>query len=375
MHAFLFPGQGSQHLGMGQDLFDRYPKQTSTASEILGYDIRQLCLEDAQKQLGQTQFTQPALYVVNALSAMAKRDSGLEPMFVAGHSLGEYNALAYAGVFSFEDGLRLVQKRGALMSTAPAGSMAAVIGIDADTVKAALADAALDELDIANINGPKQTILSGPTEALERAQAVMESRQAMFIPLNVSGAFHSRYMAPVKAEFEAFVAGFTFSSPSLPVIANVTAQPHALPDIAQLLGQQLVEPVRWVESMDYLLDAGATDFIECGPGDVLTKLIRGIRTQPRAPKVQPASTAAPVANHTEKGPTSASATSNQQPIDPAIDVKNWNDAYPVGTLVSVAGQQSPIKTRSPATILFGHRAAVYLEGFQGYFALSDIKPV
>lgn len=379
MNAFLFPGQGSQHVGMGQGLFDLYPTETANASEILGYDIKELCLQDPKKQLALTQFTQPALYVVNALAAKAKQAAGVEAKFLAGHSLGEYNALAFAGVFSFEDGLRLVQKRGLLMSTAPPGSMAAIIGIDAETVKASLLEAALDELDIANLNGPKQTILSGPRQALDRAQAVMEARQAMFIPLNVSGAFHSRYMAPVRDEFEAFAASLTFNAPTVPVIANVTAKPHEFTEIPKLLGQQLVKPVRWVESINHLLNTGVTEFIECGPGDVLTKLVRGIRAQPQTKKAD----SAPVESGKSAVPTGAghapvepsTTVSREQPsANPAAEVSAWNDAYPVGTPVNIVGQKGSSKTRSPATLLFGHRAAVYLEGYQGYFALSDVTP-
>ncbi|MDB2407958.1 ACP S-malonyltransferase, partial [Jannaschia sp.] len=257
MKAYLFPGQGSQHVGMGEDLFARFPDLVQEADAILGYSIADLCLTDADRKLTQTDFTQPALFVVNALTARQQRETdGQEPAYAAGHSIGEYNALHFAGALSFSDGLRLVQKRGALMATAPKGTMAAVIGPPPDTVRRILSDGGLDAVDIANLNSDKQTIISGLVEDIDRAQDVFAEAEGMFIPLNVGGAFHSRYMQPVADAFAAFLQGFTFAAPRLPVLANVDARPHDPNGIAASLARQLTAPVLWRDSMHAMLDAG-----------------------------------------------------------------------------------------------------------------------
>ena len=175
MKTYLFPGQGSQHIGMGENLFDAFPDITETADAILGYSIKELCLQDPKQQLGQTQYTQPALYVVNALAYRQKlNETNESPDFVAGHSLGEYNALESAGVISFEDGLKLVQKRGALMSTAPKGTMAAIIGLTADKIDDILTNNTLTAIDIANYNAHNQTIISGLESDIQNSQTIFE---------------------------------------------------------------------------------------------------------------------------------------------------------------------------------------------------------
>src|SRR5436305_5494221 len=162
MTVFLFPGQGSQRIGMGNTLFDEFKAITARADEILGYSIKELCLQDPHQQLGQTQFTQPALYVVNALSYLKKmKEAGQAPAYVSGHSLGEYNALFAAGAFDFETGLQLVKKRGELMSQATGGGMAAVIGFTLEQVDQILKEYGLTSIDIANYNTPTQIVLAG----------------------------------------------------------------------------------------------------------------------------------------------------------------------------------------------------------------------
>ncbi len=290
MIAFVFPGQGSQKRGMGQGLFDEvreYAEVEHEVDAILGYSMRALCLEDPDDRLKETQYTQPALYVVNALHAYKATAEGARPDVVAGHSLGEYNALLAAGVFDFLTGLRLVKKRGELMSQARDGGMAAVIGLDADTIAAVLRDHGLDGIDVANFNSPTQTVVSGPVDEIQRAGPLFQAAGArMCMPLPVSAAFHSRYMAPAAREFAEFLAPMTFSAPRLPVIANVTAEPYpvegtsaedASEAVKSLLVRQITGSVQWVRSVRRLVADGVDTFTEIGPGNVLTRLIQQIR--------------------------------------------------------------------------------------------------
>lgn len=275
---YVFPGQGSQAVGMGGDLFDRYPDLTRQASELLGYSIRELCLEDPEKRLVQTEYTQPALYVVNALTCLARREeTGREPDYLAGHSLGEYDALYAAGVFDFATGLRLVQKRGELMAKVRGGGMAAVIGIPAEKVIEILRNSGCDSVDVANDNSPVQTVLSGPDEDVVRVMPKFKESGARAIKLRVSGAFHSRMMKPVEDEFRQTIAGISFGPPRIPVVANATALPYDPEAIAETLASQISRPVRWTETIRFLLGQPEPEFHELGPGTVLTKLIAQIR--------------------------------------------------------------------------------------------------
>lgn len=279
---FLFPGQGAQSLGMGRDLFPAYPELVAKADAILGYSIVRLCLEDPDRVLANTDYTQPALFVVNALAYYRRREElGDEPDFVAGHSLGEYNALLAAEAFDFETGLRLVQKRGALMGAFAGGGMAAVVGPGRDEIEAVLRASGIDSVDVANFNAPGQTVLSGPTADLERLSPAFKAVQgARFVPLNVRTAFHSRYMTPVKNDFAAFIADFRFAPLTVPVISNFTALPYRDEEIAHNLVQQIDHSVRWVESIQYLLQEDDPVFEELGPGQVLTRLVNEIRKAP-----------------------------------------------------------------------------------------------
>jgi malonyl CoA-acyl carrier protein transacylase len=284
MTAFLFPGQGSQKRGMGQDLFDTVREFVAVEPEvnrILGYSLRRLCLDDTDNRLQQTQYTQPCLYVVNALHYYHAIATGARPQFVAGHSLGEYNALLAAGAFDFITGLRLVQKRGELMARAKNGGMGAVLGLDPTRIAALLEEHDLSGLDIANFNAPAQTVISGPVDQIQRAGPLLEQAGArLFMPLQVSAAFHSRYMAEAADAFADFIAPFSFSPLQLPVIANVTGEPY--PDdrsgaaVRALLVRQITRSVQWTRSIRYLLDRGETRFEEIGPGKVLARLVQEI---------------------------------------------------------------------------------------------------
>ncbi|MBW7982905.1 ACP S-malonyltransferase [Enterobacillus tribolii] len=296
MQVLLFPGQGSQFKGMGQDLWAAYPALAEEASEILGYSIRDLCLNDPQNQLGLTHFTQPALYVVNALHFYRWQESGIQADALAGHSLGEYSALLAGGAFDFATGLRLVQKRGQLMSEASGGGMAAVLGMRADALQDFLREQGLETIDIANQNSPNQSVIAGDIAALERAEQLLRPLNVNCVRLNVSAAFHSRHMRQAQQEFALFLREFELNDPVLPVIANVTARPYQPGEVASLLAQQIASPVRWTESIRYLMGMGEFDYVEMGAdpkrmgGRVLGKMVDEIRrteTAIVAPPPQP----------------------------------------------------------------------------------------
>lgn len=281
MLAFIFPGQGSQRRGMGEGLFDTVPEYVAVEKDVdamLGYSLRDLCLNDPEGRLGLTQFTQPAMYVVSALHMYKALADGQRPAVLAGHSLGEYNALLAGGVFDFLEGLALVKKRGELMGQARNGSMMAVTGIETARIAAVLREQNFATIDIANLNAPTQTVLSGPPDDLKQATGALDKAgAAACIPLSVSAAFHSRYMAPAAAAFEEFIRDMTFKAPQIPVVANVTARPYPpgnpTATVRSLLVKQITQPVQWVQTVRYLRNAGVNEFRETGMGNVLTRLV------------------------------------------------------------------------------------------------------
>lgn len=285
MITYVFPGQGSQIKGMGGPVFDEFRELTAEADEILGYSIKKLCMEDLNLNLSQTQYTQPALYIVNALSYLSRIEKdGKKPNYVAGHSLGEYDALFAAGAFEFATGLKLVKKRGELMSGATGGGMAAVIGLNAAQIADVLAQNNLQSIDIANYNSPTQIVISGLKTDIERAQPIFEkvTNVQLFIILKTSGAFHSRYMEEARREFEVFINTFEFFPMTIPVISNVHARPYKESDIKQNLIEQITHPVKWSESIRYLMGFEGMEFVEIGSGNVLTGLIRRIKNEAAA---------------------------------------------------------------------------------------------
>ena len=280
----LFPGQGSQSKGMGGELFERYADWTADADRVLGYSIRELCIDDPRGELGLTQFTQPALFVVNAMTYRAKRDDGLaQPSYVAGHSLGEYNALLAAECFDFATGLTIVKERGRLMSSVGGGGMAAVVGLEPDRIREILSGSEAGRLvDVANFNTFDQTVIAGPKDALEKVRPDFEAAGVRaYIPLNVSAPFHSRYMREPQNQFGAFLKDFTFAGPAMDVVANVNGRPYQPDLVRQILSEQIGNSVQWLETMTYLLRQPEPEFVECGPGTVLTKMLAQIRKRLR----------------------------------------------------------------------------------------------
>lgn len=279
---WVFPGQGSQFKGMGAGLFERYPKLVAQADAIVGCSLRELCLEDPRRLLAQTQYTQPALFVVSALTLLQRRERGdaAGVASYAGHSLGEFNALFAAGAFDFETGVAIVARRGQLMAQAPRGAMAAVIGLAEDRVRALLAGSVFGGIDVANVNSALQTVLSGPVDEIEACEPMFVAAGARYVRINVSAAFHSRWMQPVEEAFAGFVAGVDLRPLQAEVISNVSAQPYPATGYAPLLVQQITRPVRWYESMSRQLVQHELQLEEIGPGDVLTHLQFKIAQQP-----------------------------------------------------------------------------------------------
>jgi malonyl CoA-acyl carrier protein transacylase len=283
MIVFGFPGQGSQRKGMGKGLFDEvreFAEVERDVDALLGYSLRELCLEDSDNRLAQTRFTQPCLYVVNALHYYQAVAQGLRPEYLVGHSLGEYDALLAAGVFDFLTGLRLVKKRGELMAQATAGGMAAVAGLRAEQVARLRLEHGLFDLDVANFNSPTQTVLSGPVVDIQRGKEIFEAAGASaYVLLPVSAAFHSRYMVDAARLYADFLASISFAPPKMTVIANATALPYPNESSAvrSLLIKQITHSVQWKQSVSYLLRQGGVEFREVGPGNVLSRLFQQIK--------------------------------------------------------------------------------------------------
>lgn len=280
-HAVMFPGQGAQRKGMCRSLFDRFDDLVAAADQILGYSVKTLCLSDPDARLNRTRYTQPALFTVNAMAYTAAREDGMPaPIFLAGHSLGEYNALLAARSVDFSTGLALVKKRGELMDAAGNGGMAAVINLAPGLIRTLLAENGLDKVEVANLNTPVQTVISGDREQIAAAKPVFEAHgRTRCLILPVSGAFHAAPMTAAAGEFREFLSGFDVKPPEIPVVSNVTARPYPQDDpgaVRELLCRQMTSPVRWMDSVRYMRENGAEAFREAGPGKVLTKMLTPI---------------------------------------------------------------------------------------------------
>jgi [acyl-carrier-protein] S-malonyltransferase len=286
--AFVFPGQGSQKVGMGRDWAEAFPAARAAfeeADRVLGFDLTRLCWEGPEEELTLTANLQPALVATSVAILRAVETTGVAPAAVAGHSLGEYSALVAARTLELADALSLTRRRGELMQEAVPvgeGAMAAILALDDDAVREIVAEAAHGEvLSVANLNAPGQVVVAGHRAAVERAVELARERRGKPRILPVSAPFHCPLMAPARAGLAPLLAETSFHDPAVPVVTNVDAAPAASGAAArEALERQIDSPVRWVESVEWMIDEGGVEaFAEVGPGSVLLNTIKRIRPE------------------------------------------------------------------------------------------------
>lgn len=283
MKAYVFPGQGAQFVGMGKDLYDNTPlakELFEKANEVLGFRITDLMFEGTDEDLKQTKVTQPAIFLHSVILAKTLGDE-FKPDMTAGHSLGEFSALTAAGALSFEDGLSLVYKRALAMQKACEASpstMAAVLGLPDEKVEAICASVTGEIVVPANYNCPGQIVISGTNEGIDAAcEKLLAAGAKRALKLKVGGAFHSPLMEPARAELADAIKNTTIKAPICPIYQNVNAKPESNPDAIKVnLVAQLTAPVRWTQSVENMIAAGADHFIELGPGAVLQGLVKKV---------------------------------------------------------------------------------------------------
>ncbi|MGE5606813.1 MAG: ACP S-malonyltransferase [Bacteroidota bacterium] len=279
--AFVFPGQGSQYVGMGKEVSENFPEVKAIFEEsdrVLGRSISEICFNGPEELLKDTRNAQPGILTVSIALLQVLKSEGIRPDFTAGHSLGEYSALVAAEVLEFKDAVKLVQQRAELMAGADPeqkGTMAAVLGLDREAVSQCLADAKEAGLvEAANFNCPGQIVISGAKSGINKAQDAVSNKGGKFIPLQVSGAFHSSYMKPAANAFKSKLESVVWQEPIVPVIANVSARPYLREEIINNLYSQIYSSVLWEDTVNFLYQQGVEVFVEIGPGKVLSGLIK-----------------------------------------------------------------------------------------------------
>lgn len=279
--AFIFPGQGSQYVGMGQELYSAYPEVQTVfqeADRILGRSISGLCFQGPEEVLKDTRNAQPAILTTSIAILKVLHNEGVSPDFLAGHSLGEYSALVASGAIPFADGLKLVASRSRLMAEADPGqngTMAAILGLDRQTLTELLKEASTEgQVEAANFNCPGQIVVSGSKNGMAKLQGLVTGKGGKVIPLVVSGPFHSSFMKKAADVFKTELEGIEWKNPSPEVVANVSARPVTREQLAESLYRQIFSAVLWEDTLNYLAGQGVNVFIEIGPGKVLSGLVK-----------------------------------------------------------------------------------------------------